>query len=243
MADEINAHLPPGPVTEPGVPDPDVDRVQITVLVQTLTRDPLATDGPYMELYTTTRDLPADLKAAARIQLNWVDCADIWNPSEPWLRSSTYLLLPRARTVRLRINALCRAEPQPDDPYFGAEDVWRGPDIMFTLRKNAVLEPRLFTDNPPSSTINGFFLQPGLDATSRLAAALGLVSKDTSLRALAGKRAMFACSSSIMHVLGPDRASVTFASQSSLALQWLIVIRLKMERDWSWMASRRTASG
>ncbi|KAN0067800.1 hypothetical protein V8E54_014047 [Elaphomyces granulatus] len=152
IADAINATPPPSRVTEPRVPDPDVNRI------------PLARDGPFMELYTTTRDLPADLKASAKVPLKWMDCANIWNPSE----------------------------------------------------------------------VNGFFLQPGLDATSRLAAALGLVSKDTSLRALAGTRVVFACSSSIMHVLGPDRASVTFASQSSLALQWLIVIRLKLERDWSW---------
>src|SRR5205814_6290795 len=57
---------------------------------------------------------------------------------------------------------------------------------------------------------------------------------DTSLRAPVGKRVVFACGSSIMHVLGPDRASLTFAFQSSLALQWIIVIRLTMERDWSW---------
>jgi hypothetical protein len=234
MADSINTTSTASPVTEPGVPDPDVNRVQIIVLVQTLTQDPLAKDGPFMELYTTTRNLPADLKASAKVPLTWIDCADIWNPHDPWTLPSTFLPLPTARTVRLRISALCRPESQPDDPYFGAEDVGQGPGIMVTLRKNAASEQRLFADNPRSITINGFFLQPGLDATARLAAALGLVSKDTSLRALAGTRVVFACSSSIMHVLGPDRASVTFASQASLALQWLIVIRLKLERDWSW---------
>jgi hypothetical protein len=105
---------------------------------------------------------------------------------------------------------------------------------MFALRNNAVSESQIFTDNPHSTTIIGFFLQPGLDVTSQLAAALGLMSKDTSLRTLAETRMMFACSSSIKHVLGPDRARVTFASYSGLALQWFIVIRLELERDWLW---------
>lgn len=236
MADEINANPPTAPVkaTEPGLPDPDVDRVEITVLVQTLTQDLLAKDGPFMVLYTTTRAMPADLKAKAHIPLKWTDEPNIWNPTEAWNNLTTYLLLPRARTLRLRINALCRDEPQLGDPYFGADDVRRGPQLIIPLRKNALTEPELFVKNPPSYTINGFFLQPTLDATSQLATALGLRSKDTSLRAPGGKRVVFACGSSIMHVLGPDRASLTFASQSSLALQWIIVIRLTMERDWSW---------
>ncbi|KAF4335139.1 hypothetical protein FBEOM_11017, partial [Fusarium beomiforme] len=234
MADAIAANPPSSPVTEPGLPDPDADMVEITVLVQTLTQDPLATDGPFMELYTTTRAMPVDLKAQAKIPLNWIDCADIWNPTEPWTSSTTYLLLPRARTVRLRIRVLCREEPQPGDPYFGAEDVRRGPQLVIPLRKNAATEPELFAKNPLSHTINGFFLQPALDATSQLAAALGLQSNDTSLRAPPGKRVVFACGSSVMHVLGPDKASLTFASQASLSLQWVIVIRLTIERDWSW---------
>lgn len=52
MADEINANppTPPAKVTEPGLSDPDVDRIEITVLVQTLTQDPLAQDGSFMVL-------------------------------------------------------------------------------------------------------------------------------------------------------------------------------------------------
>ena len=237
IADDIYANPPaPGspPATEPGLPDPDVDRVEITVLVQIPAQDPLATDGPFMELYTTTWDFPPDLKARASIPLTWTDCKDIWDPANDWASSTTALLLPRARTVRLRIKALCRE--QPENPYFGAKDVRYGhPQLVYTLRKNAVTEPEeLFAPATPSQTINGFFLQPGLDLTAQLAAALGLRSKDTTLRAAPGKRVVFACCSSIMHVMGPDQASLTFASQASLALHWIIVIRLFIKRDWSW---------
>jgi hypothetical protein len=37
-----------------------------------------------------------------------------------------------------------------------------------------------------------------------------------------------------MHVLGPYKASITFTSQASLASQYIIAIRLAMDRDWSW---------
>lgn len=176
----------------------------------------------------------ADLKATVRLPLKWTDEPDIWKPAEVWNASTTYLLLPTARTLRLRINALCRDEPQPLDPYFGADGVRRGPQLVVPLRKNAVTEPELFVKNQDSYTINAFFLQPTLNATSQLATALSLRSKDTSLRAPGGKRVVLASSSTIMHLLGPDKASITFTSQSSLALQWIIVIRLTMKRDWSW---------
>jgi hypothetical protein len=233
MAEDIARRNPTSPVTEPGLPDPDVDRVETTVLVQTLTQDPLAEDGPYMKLYTTTRSLSADLKASLQIPLKWVDCPDVWDPPEPWVSSTTYLAIPRARTVRLRINALCRDEPQPGDRYFGADDVRRGPQLAIPLRKNAETEPELFVKNPISHTINGFFLQPGHDTTSQLATSLGLWSKDANLRAPGGKRVVFACGSFIKHALGTDKASLTFASQGSLALQWIIVICLTLKRDWS----------
>ncbi|KAH0562406.1 hypothetical protein GP486_002899 [Trichoglossum hirsutum] len=237
MADSVAAAPPADTdrVIEPGLPDPDVDRIEITVLVQTLTQDSLAKEGSFMELYTTTRSLPVDLKDSAKIPLKWVDCADVWNPpEETWTTSTTSLRLPRARTIKLRIGALCREETGSENVYFGAKDVQRGPQIVVTLRRNGVEEPKLFDDNNPSYTINGFFLQPSSDATSQFAAALGLRSKDGSLRASPGKRVVFACGSTIMHVLGPDRASLTFASQASLASQWIVAIRLTMERDWSW---------
>ncbi|KAI9854543.1 MAG: hypothetical protein M1813_000956 [Trichoglossum hirsutum] len=82
-ADEIAANSPSTRVTEPGLPDPDVDRVEIIVLVQTVVQESLARDGSFMELYITTRVLPTDLKAQARIPLKWVECPDIRNPSEP----------------------------------------------------------------------------------------------------------------------------------------------------------------
>lgn len=239
MADDIAANPPPDPntkVTEPTLPDPDVDRIEITVLVQTLAQDPLAEDGLYMKLYTTTRRLPTDLKSSVKVDLTWQECPDIWNPPSPWNSSATDgpLILPKARIIRLRINALCHDEISLENPYFGAEDVRRGPELMIPLRKNAGTETSLFANNTPSYTLNAFFLQPSLDTTSRLATAIGLRSINTTLRAPPGKRVVFGCASSLLHVLGPDRASLSFTSHSDLALQWMVVIRLTLKRDWSW---------
>jgi hypothetical protein len=235
MADEINNSPSDGTsVTEPGLPDPDVDQIEITVVVETLAQDPLGVDGDFMVLYTATRAFPADLHTPARVPLRWVPCDDVWDPDEGWLESKTHLAIPLARTVKLRITALCSNKPTPETPYFGADDVRRGPDIVFPLRKNAIDEPDLFVSNAVSHPINGFFLQPSLDCTGQLAAALGLRSKGTTLLAKEGKRVVFACTSSIMHVIGPDLGSLTFTSQPSLALQWIIVVRLTLRRDWSW---------
>ncbi|KAH8646511.1 hypothetical protein BGZ60DRAFT_535650 [Tricladium varicosporioides] len=223
--------------TEPSLPDPDVDRMEITVLVQTVTQDPLAEDGPYMKVYTTTRFLPSDLKGSVKVDLAWQDCPDVWNPPSPWNSTSTEgpLMLPKARVIRLRINALCRDEPDLEDRYFGADDVRRGPQLMIPLRKNSDSEADLFVKNTDSYTINGIFLQPSPDTIARLATAIGLRSKDnTTLRSQSGKRIVFACSSSLLHLIGPDRASLSFTSYSDLALQWIVVIRLTLQRDWSW---------
>jgi hypothetical protein len=103
---------------EPGLPDPDVDRVQITVEVQTLAQDPAATDGDFMPLYQTTPAFPADTSQPLTLSFNWTDIKDASTLVAP---ASGPLLLPTARTLRLRIAALCR-----DDPtlaYFGAQDV------------------------------------------------------------------------------------------------------------------------
>ena len=223
-------------VTEPGLPDPDVDRTEIKVCVRVPPQDPLATDGPFMELYTTTRLFPTDLKQSQTINLNYVPCPDVWDPPVDWSLATTGdVPVPRSRDIKFRIRSLCRTAPTTgSNAYFGAEDVLRGPEIVVTARQESATEPDLFVQNAASQTINAFFLQPAVDAAGQLAAALGLRSKGTTLHGRPGKRTVFACSSTIMHVLGPDRATVTFVSQASLALHWIVAIRLTLKRDWTW---------
>jgi hypothetical protein len=67
-----------------------------------------------------------------------------------------------------------------------------------------------------------------------MAAELGLRHDELTLRAQPGRRVVFGCTPDINHFIGPDLASVSFSSQSDIALHWLVVIKLTINRDWSW---------
>jgi hypothetical protein len=235
---------------EPGLPDPDVDRVQITVEARALAQDPAATDGDYMPLYQTTRDFPADPSQPLTLAFEWIDVKD----ASTLVPSATGpLLLPTARTLRLRIAALGRDDPTLG--YFGAQDVRTGPSIQVALRNESGDETTLFAPDLPSHRFSALFLQPDpvidpvvlfsqraagalnqrpADIAARLASTLGLRNDGLTLRARPGRRVVFGCASSLRHVIGPDGASLGFAAQSDLALHWLVVLRLTLDRDWSW---------
>src|SRR5262249_44023154 len=72
------------------------------------------------------------------------------------------------------------------------------------------------------------------NALGRLAAALDLDATDIGLRGRPGQRLLFGCSALLRHALGPDGASLSFASLGDLTLTWLLPIRLELRRDWSW---------
>lgn len=235
---------------EPGLPDPDVDRVQITIEARALAQDPIATDGDYMPVYQTTRSFPADPSQPLTISFDWTDIHDVATLAGT---ATGPLLLPTGRTLRLRISALCRDDPGLD--YFGAQDVRSGPSIQVALRKQSANETALFAPDLPTHRFCAFYLQPDptinaavlfaqraagaanqrpADIGSRLAASIGLRNDGLTLRAPPGRRVMFGCSSALRHVIGPDGASLGFAAQSDLALHWLVVLRLTLDRDWTW---------
>ena len=215
-----------------------------------LAQDPAATDGDYMPLYQTTRDFLADPSQPLTLSLEWTDVKDASTLVPP---ATGPLLLPTARTLRLRIAALCRDDPTLG--YFGAQDVRTGPSIQVALRNESGDETALFAPDLPSHRFRAIFLQPDPvidpvvlfsqraagalnqrpgDIASRLASTLGLRNDGLTLRAGPGRRVAFGCASAIRHVIGPDGASLRFAAQSDLALHWLVVLRLTLDRDWSW---------
>jgi hypothetical protein len=67
-----------------------------------------------------------------------------------------------------------------------------------------------------------------------LAHDLGLECDHLTFSAPRGRRTLFGAGKGIHHALAPDRASITFGSQSDLVRHWIIAIRLKLERDWTW---------
>lgn len=235
---------------EVGLPDPDVDSVRIVVEAEGLAQDPLASDGGYAVLYETTRNFPVDPFSTLIVDLAWADVHDAST-----LAGSTNgpIVLPTARNVRLRIASRCR-----DDAalrYFGADDVRFSAGVRVELRKSAVDERSLFAPDLPSRRLRALFLQPDpvVDATllfaqraggqmdqrpsdvpSRLAAQLGLRNDGMTFRGRPGVRTVFGCAAALRHVIGPDGASVAFASQSELTRQWIVVVHLVLDRDWSW---------
>lgn len=118
-----------------GVADPDVDRVEITVEVQTLKMDNLLSvsgKDNYVHLYTTRRRFPAindegDYEAALNIPIVFKDCSVLRTGDELDVKADLGLVdeidnleeivLPRARAVRLTVRALCENKAQNSDYY------------------------------------------------------------------------------------------------------------------------------
>lgn len=233
-----------------GLPDLDVDRLQIVVQVKALDNDPAGSDGGFVPLYTAKRTFPAGATDSLTIELAWSDDHDVVHAYHDI--GSGSLVVPTARFVRLVVSSLCKEDVQ--NLYFGADDVRLGPSRKIQLVKRSADERKIFKDESPSLQFNAFYFQPDLpvaqnfsaqfstasmtqkpsDIATRFATALNIRNDGLTFRAQPGRRVIFACSSALHYVLGPDRASITFSSQSDLALYWITVIRLTIDRDWTW---------
>jgi hypothetical protein len=235
---------------EPGLVDPDVVSVKITVEVAGLLQDPTATDGGYVPLFDTFRSFPTGLDATLHIDIQWQDFQQVANleAAEP---STGPLLLPTARNIRLRIVAACN----PIAGYYGAEDVMYGPSVMLELGKYSSSEAAIFVPALPAQAITAFFFQPDTptdsnvataqqaagnagqapsDIATRAAAAFGLPNEGLALYAPPGRRTVFGCAGAFNHTISPNLSSITFTSNHDLALHWIVVIRLTINRDWTW---------
>ena len=229
----------------PGLPDPDADLLEIMVEVLRPDTDPDSGEAIYEHLYTLERDF--DTKGEVTLTFSWQDEDHIQNIVAP---ASGAIVLPTSRSIRLSLTPVCSDKPD----YFGGDDVRRGQTMTIPLRKWAGTEADLM-DLPRGWLAEGLYLQPaeayspaasqgnrasgagGAAAQSpiaRLAAALNLGHKDTALRALPGTRVMFGTHSSLNAVVGPDGASVRFATQAEVTERWLVAVVVSIERDWTW---------
>jgi hypothetical protein len=243
-AADLQADIAPAKLAgrPPGLPDPDVDVLEIAVEVAT--PEPGAASR-YRRLYTTTRPYPAS--GPLTLDFEWTDQA---NASDTPVAPAGPIALPTSRNVRLQLTPIAAAKAD----YYAGEDVRRGQTRMVTVRAPAGDERDLLRQGG-GSLIEGFFLQPaeplspamvaaqraaGLgaliaeDPLGRLAAALDLDRKDTILRARRGRRVMFGVNPLLRHVIGPDGASVNFATANEMTRLWLVATVLELRRDWSW---------
>jgi hypothetical protein len=228
-----------------GLPDPDVDAVEIEVSVAF--PGAAGTGDDYRVLYQATRPFPAAVTDPLVLTLGWRDVADATTLTDP---GSGPLPVPTARLIRFAINALAAERTG----YYGDDDVRHGPQTTIALSKYSQDESHLLKA-VLADPVEGIFLQPdapvtqavalvqqmagqGLtaptNALGRLATALDLAVVGTGPRAHPGERVLFGCSPGVAHSLGPDGGSIQFASINDLTLVWIVAVRLELHRDWSW---------
>ncbi|KAH0564779.1 hypothetical protein GP486_001836, partial [Trichoglossum hirsutum] len=242
---------------EPGLPDPHVDRLQINVMVQGLAQDPLTDTNSFSNVYVAYRAFPSNPADTLVVTISFTDINDVGTMQD----LGGPLVLPTGRNVRLSCVAVCQESPS----IFGADDVRFGPAKVINLRKQSSFETSLYVGGLPASKLSAVFCRPDPsnlakppllgfsnqgdilnvsnplvatlpDIGSRLAASFGMRNNQLTLRALPGRRVVIGCSAAIRHVLGPDGASITFSSQSDIALHWVVAVKLTLNRDWSWDA-------
>jgi hypothetical protein len=231
-----------------GVNDPDVTALHVMVEVRRPAHDPgpdsgKPRDDDFRELYTAELAFPPFdpndvLKRGVplTLALDYVDVADIATLAPP-AAGATTLPVPRARDVRLRLTPHCADKPN----YFGTRstdgltvDVHDGLTADVATRAPAQSEAGLFAAQAPEVELNGIFLQPAPDMLIRLANHLGLAADGLTLTARPGERVLFGASAALRHSLSGDGSALTFASEGELLGHWLAVIRLVLDRDWTW---------
>ncbi|WP_219518845.1 hypothetical protein [Nonomuraea ceibae] len=246
---------------ETGVHDPDVKAVQIAVEVRLPDGDDRGVDGePYLRLYTALRrfESAAPLAAPLPIDLTYVDVKDVAalrpaDPSQPTPGTGP-LAIPTARDVRVRIRAV--GDPDPELAYWGSDQARIAQlDAGVHLRQEATDERALWSPDAPGRQIQAILLPPEPaptshvsaelamegrqnqapdDVASRLAQQLDLDVSGLTFAGRPGHRTIFGCSSRLAHTLTSARSGITFASKLELTRQWIIAIRVGLDRDWTW---------
>lgn len=240
------------------VPDPDADFVEITVMVQPPRFDPENDSKGWRPLYKTYRRFPP-LTADGTgdpydLTLDWTDCAQLddvtWEvPGQPPGSVDGPVKVPTARDVRLVV----RAAGRNDLTYWMTDAARHGQPTDLTpapFHVPATGEPSLFAGNDPNTAIASVFLQPDPPREAptlaavlqklasrvlpkRLASAVDLVEEDATLFGPPGDRMVFGCHG-LKHHLPPDSSSLALTALGELPRQWLNMVRVSLDRDWTW---------
>jgi len=252
---------------EPALPDPDVTQLQIEVQVRTVRGDPAAVPGtgqPFLRLYKAVRNFPAALDRPLHLQFKFENSPQLAGLKADLLPGDGLpLRLPRARAIRLIFTPLGFEDPALD--YWGSQDARTGAaPLTAYLQAPSTDESNLWVAPPPlESEIEAIFLQPdpppssnfvfqkaasGLrheapaDLVQRLAHHIDLPAIDMTFSSKSGQRIVYGCTNAFRHTLNPDASSLTFSSKSDLTRHWVIVLKLTLDRDWSWYAPGHLAS-
>lgn len=166
-----------------GISDPDVNRVQVTVEVQTLRMDNLLSASGtenYVLLYTTFRSFPAvnnegDYDATLNLPIIYRDCPVLHVGAEMDLKNDLNLpddidklaeiYVPSARTIRLTVRAVCEDKASNTD-YYGELNADQNLDVRFgQIVQVQCLSPSqdetgLFIGAAAADELQGIYLQP-----------------------------------------------------------------------------------
>lgn len=80
-------------------------------------------------------------------------------------------------------------------------------------------------------------------AIQRLAQSLSLPVNGLTLTAPPGQRILFGAQNTLRHTITQDGSSITFSSHKDLIGHWIVVIRLTVERDWTWLGLAQNGPG
>ena len=173
---------------EVGLPDPDVEFVEVLVEIKALEMDMLLrhnTDSreSYAKLYITKRRFPDALNGNLNIDLTFVD-APVLNFTDSQdlgilglvaggddIDTHNDIVLPSSRDIRITLRAVVTNK----DEYYAKNTILprKGKPLVFITRKASVDETSLFKPVAEVDTIRGIWLQP--DTDTYLRASLGEV--------------------------------------------------------------------
>jgi hypothetical protein len=220
------------------VPDPDVDRFAITVEARMPAHDtgtpgslPDLTDGLYRVVYRI--ELPfnstaADPDPTVTVNLDYEEIQQI-SDLAAFLPAGTTIVIPTARDIRIRLQALC--QPRPN--YYTDAEPPLGLVTDFVVRKEAAQEAALFPIDP-AAQVKAVFLQPSDNQVQLLAQALDLKVDNLVFTGEPGTRTVFACSQALRHTLASDYSSITFSNQPEFLNHWIVALEFNLDRDWTW---------
>jgi hypothetical protein len=241
-----------GVLQDVALPDPDARYAEIRVMVRPPAFDKDGTDGGWREIYTTYRTFPNNPAAQLTLTGTFVDVAqladlDLTGQIGPLGSKSGALVLPTSRDIRIEL----RAAGNDDLNYFASEDARRSAPIATEIHGIAQTEANIFRNIDPPQAFRAVFLRndpvadgaapssiqaqndPSEILVARLAAAAGLMSSGTSLVGNPGERIVFGCSG-LKHRVSPEGGTLTLTHISELANVWVNVLRVEINRDWTW---------
>jgi hypothetical protein len=219
-----------------GVPDPDVDRFQVTVEAAIPDHDtgiagtlPGELDGTkWRIIYSVIETFPATVTGTVTLSLSYVDTPDIAAMTAP-ADGAGSLPIPTARDIRLRLTPLAAVKSN----YYGTAAPPVGTTSDYVTRQEAASEAGLFPVSPETE-LSACILQPGGNLPALVAQSFGLTQNGLTLGGAPGQRTVFAATGALRCTLAPDRSSITLANGNELLGHWIVALILDIARDWTW---------